>query len=80
MIDTEIKLFTADEALKLGLQNAVKSNATKITASYSSNPLGFTFVPHNFVFVDNTGGLQAGRFLNESEFLKFVEQFGRDDK
>ena len=71
MVDLEIEEFTADEADKAGLTEALKRGEVKINGMYELTVNGITFDQNNFVFTDKNGNLRAGRFKDANELLEF---------
>ena len=71
MVDLEIEEFTAEEADKAGLTEALKRGEVKINGAYEVTVNGITFDQNNFVFTDKNGNLRAGRFKDANELLEF---------
>ena len=71
MVDLEIEEFTAEEADKAGLAEALKRGEVKINGMYELTVNGITFDQNNFVFTDKNGNLRAGRFKDADELLEF---------
>ena len=71
MVDLEIEEFTAEEADKAGLTEALKRGEVKINGMYELTVNGITFDQNNFVFTDKNGNLRAGRFKDANELLEF---------
>lgn len=73
MVDLEIEEFTAEDAAKAGLADAVKRGEVKINGKYELTPHGsLRYDQNNFVFTDKFGNLRVGRFKDAGEFLEFV--------
>lgn len=74
MIDTELELFTVNEAIDAGLINAVQIGATKIYGTFTVDKNGsLTLDQNNFVFKDKFGNLRVGRFKNSKELMDFAD-------
>ena len=71
MVDLEIEEFTAEEADKAGLTEALKRGEVKINGMYELTVNGITLDQNNFVFTDKNGNLRAGRFKDTNELLEF---------
>ena len=73
MVDLEIEEFTAEEADKAGLADAVRRGEVKINGKYELTPQGnLQYDQNNFVFTDKFGNLRAGSFKDVGELLEFV--------
>ena len=73
MMDLEIEEFTAEDAAKAGLADAVKRGEVKINGKYELTPRGsLKYDQNNFVFTDKFGNLRAGSFKDAGELLEFV--------
>ena len=71
MVDLEIEEFTAEEADKAGLTEALKRGEVKINGMYELTVNGITLDQNNFVFTDKNGNLRTGRFKDTNELLEF---------
>lgn len=76
MIDTQLETFTAAEAVKAGLIDAVNRGEVKISGTYELTPRDLTFEQNNFVFKDSSGFLRVGNFTDAAELMKFWEMCG----
>ena len=75
MIDTETELFTAVEAVEVGLPEAIYRGETKIEGSYElGKDLELRYKQRNFVFTDKFGGLRTGKFKDSEELLNFFAE------
>jgi len=76
MIDLKIEEFTAAEAVKAGLIDAVKNGEVKINGTYELTQSGnLECEQNNFCFTDRYGNLRAGRFKDRHELLDFSMVF-----
>ena len=74
MITNETEFFTAEEAVKLELYDAIKSGETKFAGHYELSKDGdFEFNQQSFVFKDKRGNLRVGKFTDVDEVIKFME-------
>ena len=74
MITNETEFFTAEEAVKLELYDAIKRGETKFAGHYELSKDGdFDFNQKGFVFKDLRGNLRVGKFTDVDEVLKFME-------
>ena len=74
MITNQTEFFTADEAVKLELYDAIKRGETKFAGHYELSKDGdFEFNQKCFVFKDKRGNLRVGKFTDVDEVLKFME-------
>ena len=77
MVDLEIEEFTAQEATRAGLIDAIKRGETKISGTYELTPDGYVeFEQNNFTFKDKNNNLRCGKFKYDSELVDFWEEFG----
>ena len=73
MITNETEFFTAEEAVKLELYDAIKHGETKFAGHYELSKDGdFDFNQNGFVFKDPRGNLRVGKFRDVEEVLKFM--------
>lgn len=73
MVDLKIEEFTAEEADKAGLVEAIQRGEVKINGTYCLTPEGnLEFDQNNFVFTDRFGNLRAGSFKDSDELLDFI--------
>ena len=74
VISNKTEFFTAKEAVKLELYDAIKRGETKFEGHYELSREGdFGFNQKNFVFKDKRGNLRVGKFTDVDEVLKFME-------
>ena len=73
MIPNESEFFTAEEAIKLELYEAIKRGETLFTGRYELNRNGtFDFKQQNFVFKDKYNNYRVGKFSDVDEVLEFM--------
>ncbi len=73
MIDMPVEKFTAEEAVAIGLADAVKSGAVKISGSYELKTDGLLeFKQKTFNFTDKLGAVHFAQFKNSDELEEFA--------
>lgn len=73
MIPNESEIFTAEQAIKSELYEAIKRGETTFAGRYELNKNGtFDFKQQNFVFNDNHKNLRVGKFSDVDEVLEFM--------
>ena len=71
--DMVLEEFTADEVEDLGLGEAIKQGAAKISGTYELSKDGERiFTQNNFLFRDKYGTLRLGRFKSTNELLQYM--------
>jgi len=73
MIDMPTEKFTAEEAEAIGLVDAVRNGAVKVSGSYELKPDGvLDFKQKTFNFTDKFGTLHFGQFADGYELDNFA--------
>ena len=73
MITNELEYFTAQEAIKAGLYDAIKRGESKFSGHYELSKDGnFDIKQQNFVFKDTNNNLRIGKFRDVDEVLDFM--------
>lgn len=73
MIDMPVEKFTATEAEAIGLVDAVRNGAVKISGSYELKPDGvLDFKQKIFNFTDKFGAVHFGQFADGYELDNFA--------
>lgn len=73
MITANLEKFTAEEAVVLGLIDAIKRGETKIEGNYTLGEDGvIEFKQRNFIFTDKFGTLHVGKFADEEALIDFL--------
>lgn len=76
MIDLELEIFTAQEAIEAGLIEAVRRGETKITGNYTLTSEGFiNYKQKPFIFTDKFGNLRYGRFKDTFHDIAEITSF-----
>lgn len=74
MIDMPVEKFTATEAEAIGLVDAVRNGAVKISGSYELKADGTLDFKHKtFNFTDKFGAVHFGQFADGYELSNFAE-------
>lgn len=80
MIDRNVEMLTAQEAVDAGLLESIKRGEAKVEGHYSVTPEGtLKFKQTTFTFTDKTGNWSFGRFADDNELLKFGGKIPLDD-
>lgn len=78
MITANLEKFTVEEAVVLGLIDAIKRGETKIEGSYTLGEDGvIEFKQRNFLFTDKFGTLHVGKFVDEEALIDFWGEVGK---
>lgn len=74
MITCDTEKFTAEEAIAVGLYDAIKRGETKFSGRYECGKDGvFEFKQNALVFTDKSGNLCVKKFQDDNEVLKFID-------
>ena len=66
MINCDTEKFTADEAIAVGLYDAIKRGETRFGGRYECGKGGILEIKQQtFVFNDNRGNLRVGKFKDD---------------
>ena len=72
MIDRDVELLTAADAIDAGLIDSIKRGEAKVEGHYSITPEGkLKFKQTTFTFTDSAGNWSFGKFVDDDELLKF---------
>lgn len=71
MILTETEVFTAEEAVKAGVADAVAADATQIEGYFELTQEGIQFQQKKFAFRDKYNNLRVGIFATDKDLLAF---------
>lgn len=74
MITHETETVTVNEAVEIGLYDAIKRGETKFKGRYEyTKDGGVEFKQSTFVFTDKVGNLRVCKFKDDTEILKFID-------
>lgn len=71
MILTETEIFTAEEAVKAGVADAVTKGSTQVEGYYELTPEGIKFQQKKFAFRDKYDNLRVGVFASKQDLMAF---------
>ena len=74
MINFDTEKFTAEEAVEMGLYDAIKRGETTFSGRYECGKNGvLEFKQKTLVFTDKSGSLRIKKFKDDEEILKFID-------
>ena len=74
MITTDTEKMTAEEAVDIGLYDAIKRGETNFSGRYECGQNGvLEFKQQTLIFTDKTGNLCVKKFKDDTEILKFID-------